>query len=920
MNSPMKKKMALFALGVAAIIPVASCGGAAVTSSSAEAKKSYTYRTYLSTSPTKWNTHNWQTSDESYITAFTEMGFYDTVLNSTKDGYDFVTEMAAEYPKAVDPTDLTDDELDTYFVKTGNAAERMVWDIKLNQAAKWEDGTAITSKDYVDSMERQLNPKFANFRADSYYSSNFVIANAEAYYKSGQWTTEAAYDYVAQTEDGTPRVGNENFDGFWYINLGAYSPYAASYFSNADDSTNFYTILNNRSSKASDAVELAARRITYGVAYYLWKYVNHEQATDKSDWDEVKKPSDVSSTMFTTLKNKMIDIDDFDNQDVYTCKTDSSEWTSENQVLYSTDDLKKDLKTFVSGIGRGGASAKSWAWELPLFINILNADAGLTQKDIGIKALDDYTLRLYLAKPISNLDLKFSLCSSWLVNVPLYDKLTTTTATGSKGTTYATNKVENYISYGPYKLTEFIPGSSMKMERNENWYGYSDGKHEGQFQMTAIETKIIKDHNTAFSYFLKGDLDDIDLQRSDMGVYGNSGRRSTTYESYTQKISFNSKWSKLRERQSSGVNKTVLSNINFRKGLSLFLNRDDFASTATSGSKGFTGLLNDLYLANNATGESYRSTAQGKSVYNMVYGHLGGDTIDEEKGAALPEKSNGYNRSLAIQYVAKGLAEELNNPTDGHLNPNDTIDLEFRVYDNESDNTKNAYTFLLTNWTSVIDEAKAILVKNGDLPADNKLDFTISMVKDEDYYTSAQNGAYEMIFSTWGGAAINPYGLMQVYMDSTFTSTCEFGFKGTQNNVELSFDSDGDGVKETKTFDAWYHFMNDSLTEAAFDDEIYAHPEAEDYAAWKKIHDQRLTVLANCEAAIINRYEAIPIVARGTSSLLGFKVENATKTYVSMIGYGGIRLMSFNYSDDEWAQFVKDNKGDLASLYASYRD
>ncbi len=919
MKRPMKKGFAAFALSAAGIMMLAACGGGNASSSVNPSAKNYTYRTYLSTSPTKWNVHNWQTSDESYVQAFTEMGFYDTVLNSTKDGYEFVCEMAAEFPVAVDPLDLTDEELDTYFKSTGNAGERMVWDIKLNQNAKWEDGTAITSKDYVDSMERQLNPQLANYRADSYYNSNLVIANAEAYFKSGQWTTEPAYEYIAQTDDGVP---TKETDGFWYINLGAYSPYAASYFSNADDSTSFYTLLNQRSGRISDAVELAARRITYGVAYYLWQFVDHSEASDKADWEQVTKPADVSSTMFTTLANKMIDIDDFNSEEVYTCVKDSSEWGEEsgNMVRYTTDMLKADLKTFCSGLGRSGAASKSWAWELPLFTNILNEDAGLTQKDIGIKAIDDYTIRLYLAKPISNLNLKFNLCSNWLVNVALYDKLTTTTAAGGKGTTYATSKPENYMSYGPYKLTEFISGSSMKMERNENWYGYSDGKHEGQFQMTAIETKVIKDHNTALQYFMKGDLDDIDLQRTDMAKYGNSGRRSTTYESYTQKISFNTLFSKLKERQTTGTNKTVLSNLNFRKGLSLILNRDDFASTATSGSKGFTGLLNDLYLANNATGESYRSTEQGKSVYGMVYGHLGGDEIDEENGPALAEKSNGYNRNLAIQYVAAGLAEELASDTDGSLGPNDTINIEFRVYDNESDNTKNAYTFLQKEWTNVIEDAKEILIENGDLAETEKLSFAIEMVKDEDYYTTAQNGGYDMIFSTWGGAAINPYGLMEVYMDSTFTQTCEYGFKGKQNTAELTFDSDGDGIEETKTFDAWYHYMNDTLTEAKFDDEIYAHPEDPDYDEWYAIHNQRLTVLANCEAGVINRFEAIPLVARGTSSLLGFKVENATKTYVSMIGYGGIRLMSFNYTDEEWAAFQKEHGGDLSSLYASYRD
>ena len=61
--------------------------------------------------------------------------------------------------------------------------------------------------------------------------------------------------------------------------------------------------------------------------------------------------------------------------------------------------------------------------------------------------------------------------------------------------------------------------------------------------------------------FEKGNLDDIDLTVDDMSSYGGSGRRSTTYESYTQKISFNSDRAKLLARQSGADNKTIMERI-----------------------------------------------------------------------------------------------------------------------------------------------------------------------------------------------------------------------------------------------------------------------------------------------------------------------------------------------------------------------
>ncbi len=141
-------------ISVAAILSLTGCNN------DTNSDDTYTYNTYLSTNPSNWNVHNWQTSDESYITGFTEMGFYDAVLNEAKTGYEFVCEMAAEMPESIDK--ITEDEMDQYYEQSdiGNLDKNMVWDIKLNQNAKWEDGTAIKAQDYVDSMERLLNPEF----------------------------------------------------------------------------------------------------------------------------------------------------------------------------------------------------------------------------------------------------------------------------------------------------------------------------------------------------------------------------------------------------------------------------------------------------------------------------------------------------------------------------------------------------------------------------------------------------------------------------------------------------------------------------------------------------------------------------------------------------------------------------------------
>ena len=105
----MKKKKILI-LGASALMGLGYLAGC----SQVDISKDHTYNTYLSTSPKTWNTHNWETSDESYVSSFTEIGLYDCILNEQKNGYKFVTEMASAMP--VDAVSkLTDDEIDTYY-------------------------------------------------------------------------------------------------------------------------------------------------------------------------------------------------------------------------------------------------------------------------------------------------------------------------------------------------------------------------------------------------------------------------------------------------------------------------------------------------------------------------------------------------------------------------------------------------------------------------------------------------------------------------------------------------------------------------------------------------------------------------------------------------------------------------------------
>lgn len=906
------KMMMLLTASLAGVISLTSCGGETYS------ENEYTYYTYLGSKPGTWNVHDWETNDESYINSFTEMGLYDVILNEKKDGYKFVTEMASEFPYKVkigegtEGKDITTMEEMQQIKETygyANVTEGLIWEIKLNPLAKWQDGTPIKAVDYVESMKRQLDPQMINFRADSYYASNLVISNAEKYFKSNRRTIEPLYDYVdLDTFEFKNSADAVSVGNGYHLNLGRYTPFVAECFTNADSTTTLYTVLDQLGE--TNAPE-ACRRIIECAQYYALHYIDHSREENLKDWEKCNTPSDVTGEML----NYDIPVLNLEKQDfaVKVRKTSTSNWGKDDELQdYKRADLIEDLNAFIKAFKKKNHSN---AYRMLMFGSIKNAEFSDFNR-VGIKALDEYTLRLYLDKSITLLDLKFALSSNWLVKVDLYDELKVTNASGSVSTKYATVSVDNYMSYGPYKLTEYVEGHSFFIAKNENWYGYTDGKHVNQFQMTGIKTTIIEQHSTAVGLFEQGLLDDLALDANDMKTYGSSSRLTTTPESYTQKISFNSNRAKLRARQGGNNVKTILANENFRKGLSLSLNRTLFASQTTAGSKPFTGLLNELYLTDVEIGEMYTATAAGKSVYNLVYDKLGGDpyssTYDPNNPSALALTAQGYNLNQAIYHVEQAIKEEIEL---GDLQSGNVIDIEFRVYDNESETTIAMYNFLKNAFTDVLKEG--LKKYNANNNASVQLSLNLHMEKDEDYYNSAKAGNYDMIFSIWGGAAINPFGLMQVYCDPEFESCCEYGFKGNQDAVKLSIDVDGnneiDEATEIKSFFEWYKALVDGEKEPDLEGNLVNNDRndpanAEIMNRYNTIHNKRVNTLAGLEAGILNRFEAIPLVARGTSALTSFKVENGTNTYINLVGYGGVRFMTFNYNDKAWHEYIESDK------------
>lgn len=206
--------------------------------------------------------------------------------------------------------------------------------------------------------------------------------------------------------------------------------------------------------------------------------------------------------------------------------------------------------------------------------------------------------------------------------------------------------VDTYMSFGPYKLVSFQADKEYRLTRNENWYGWTDGKHEGQFQTTDIVYTVVEETATKEQLFLQGKLDYLLLTADTLRTYQGSDYIAYSGNPYIYFLNINNDEDLLTEREEPGINKTILTYLDFRKGISLSMNRSDYVAQQGFG-KALYGYISDYFVADVDTGERYRDTDPALETLKTFYGV---DDVDE---------ITGYDLDAAKQYLVAGYEQAL---------------------------------------------------------------------------------------------------------------------------------------------------------------------------------------------------------------------------------------------------------------------
>ena len=512
-------------------------------------------------------------------------------------------------------------------------------------------------------------------------------------------------------------------------------------------------------------------------------------------------------------------------------------------------------------------------------------------EDVGLVKVDDYTIDVILETPLEGAPfyLPYNLGSTWLVYKPLYEECKTffdangtQVATEEEAATVTTDyckSVEKSISYGPYKMTYFELDKQISFERNPEWYGYRDGNHLGMYQTDAISMTVIGDHATQMMAFESGELDGIALQSDDMEKYASSPYIVYEPQSYTTKLSFNTDYAKLLER---GTNSQILVVDEFREAFALCIDRQHFATAFTSaGTAGF-GLLNYQYVYDPFTGAAYRDSESAKdalvALYGLTYGEGGEyDTLDEAY-----EAMTGYDMELARAKMAEAYDKAV---AAGIWDGESPITIDFRVYQND--------TIYVQMFTYLNEQLQAACEGTG---FEGKVSLT--MTADADYYNTNYSGGADMIFTTWGGAAFGPFGMMnQVYTDAS---------DGSGNQMEYGFDTDAvmmtitvNGTEVTDTLRNWTNWVGSST-----DAKLVASLEEQLGLFNDYDYETRCAFLAACEKCFLSYYTTTPIYYRNVASLHSQRVEYPTYQFVTLVGFGGLATYTYTMDDAEWAEYI----------------
>lgn len=446
---------------------------------------------------------------------------------------------------------------------------------------------------------------------------------------------------------------------------------------------------------------------------------------------------------------------------------------------------------------------------------------------------------------------------------------------------------EKSASWGPYKLTNYQDQKTYTVSRNDKWFGYGLPQYANQYQTDAIVTEKIEEWDTAWLAFQKGNLDGIGMNVKIAADYRTSKRAYFTPETWTFDLNIQSNATSRTDKR----NNLLLNYADFRKAISLSLDRDDYCAKNNPSSQAALGLLNSMYYYDVENGKVYRESIQAKEAILNAYGatknadgswKVGENTYTDIEEAL--DATTGYNLTLARQLVENAIAQA---KADGKYSDGEEIILTYGI------ETQSADTDRVKNWFQA---AFDNMTKGTSIEGKIKIEYF--MFSSATWSDQFADGEYDLCFGAWGNAPFNPaYLLCETQISKENRYAVNWDPKTVSVTVKATPDDKHEDGVYTYNLEQWRLILQGK-------DDCPVN--------FKNFPmEDQLAALGAVETAILKAYYSIPVFSRYSASLMGYKVDYISYEYNTFMGYGGIRYMTFNYDDTAWAEFVASNNNIL---------
>ncbi len=516
------------------------------------------------------------------------------------------------------------------------------------------------------------------------------------------------------------------------------------------------------------------------------------------------------------------------------------------------------------------------------------------EDNVGIFALSDLELVYVLTDPMEGFYLKYGLPSGYLVHLETYDACESIDADGLYSNTYCTS-AETSPSYGTYSLSKFQTDKELEFVRNDKWYGLE----EGTYQTTHINVQCVKEAATREGLLKQGLLDSFGLDATYAAIYGKSDHTYFSESPSTFAITFNPDMEALKTAQEAAganINKTIITLVEFRMAMSFGMNRTEFvAATNPLGVAGF-GLFSDQHIVDPDLGLGYRSTEQAKEVLVEFWGlkdDIGPGKLYEDMDDAIASLT-GYNPDMAKAKFNEAYDKAI---AEGLMDSDDVVEILIGVPALTYKFYENGYNFIENHYKELVKGTKL----------EGKLTFKVDDTLGNDYANALKQNRVDMLFGVgWQGMAMNPYGLIMAYMTSQYQYDAHTDY--TQQSMEMVIN----GKKYTASVNDWYLAINGQpVTLIDADGNKLENYVCGSSAAAEGRFDERLSILAGLEKAVLMNYNFIPITGDAGASIKGMQIKYYKEEYNMMMGFGGLKYMTYYYTDAEWAEYVASQGGEL---------